>query len=50
MEKAFLVCKDFAEKAIQAGIENGSFDRGGYLYHGRIQRLADVAREGGLKF
>lgn len=50
MEKAFLVGKAIAEKALQAGIETCAFDRGGYLYHGRIQRLAEGAREGGLKF
>ena len=39
-----------AKKALDAGIENVVFDRGGYLYHGRIKELADGAREGGLKF
>lgn len=39
-----------AEKAKAAGIENVVFDRNGYLYHGRVQALADAAREGGLKF
>jgi large subunit ribosomal protein L18 len=39
-----------AEKAKAAGVETISFDRGGYLYHGRIKSLADGAREGGLKF
>jgi large subunit ribosomal protein L18 len=39
-----------AEKAKTAGIETVVFDRNGYLYHGRIQALADAAREGGLKF
>lgn len=39
-----------AEKAKAAGIEEVVFDRGGYVYHGRVQQLADGAREGGLKF
>ena len=39
-----------AEKAKAAGIESVVFDRNGYLYHGRVQALADAAREGGLKF
>ena len=39
-----------AERAKAKGIENVVFDRGGYLYHGRVQALAEGAREGGLKF
>ena len=39
-----------AEKAKEAGIESVVFDRGGYLYHGRVKALADSAREAGLKF
>ncbi|MDO5606992.1 MAG: 50S ribosomal protein L18 [Capnocytophaga sp.] len=49
-EKATLVGKAIAEKAQKEGIEKVSFDRGGYLYHGRVKSLADGAREGGLKF
>lgn len=44
------VGKLIAERAKAAGVENVVFDRGGYVYHGRIQELADGAREGGLKF
>jgi large subunit ribosomal protein L18 len=39
-----------AERAKAKGIEEVVFDRGGYIYHGRVQALADAAREGGLKF
>ena len=39
-----------AKKALEKGIEVVSFDRGGFLYHGRVAELADGAREGGLKF
>ena len=49
-EAAKLVGKAIAEKAIKAGVESITFDRGGYLYHGRIKSLAEGAREGGLKF
>ena len=44
------VGKMIAEKAIAAGIVEVVFDRGGYLYHGRVAELAEGAREGGLKF
>lgn len=44
------VGKKLAEKAIAEGIDKVVFDRGGYLYHGRVKALADGAREGGLKF
>ncbi len=49
-EIAALVGKAIAEKAIKAGVEKISFDRGGYLYHGRVKSLAEGAREAGLKF
>ena len=49
-EAAKKVGKLVAERALAKGIENVVFDRGGYLYHGRVQELADGAREGGLKF
>ena len=49
-EIASLVGKDIAEKAIKKGIKKVSFDRSGYLYHGRVKSLADGAREAGLKF
>ena len=42
--------KAVAEKALALNIKNVVFDRGGYLYHGRVQALADAAREAGLKF
>ena len=44
------VGKLLAERALAKGIDTVVFDRGGYLYHGRVQELADGAREGGLKF
>ncbi len=44
------VGKLLAQNAAKAGIERVVFDRGGYLYHGRVKALADAAREGGLKF
>jgi len=49
-EIATLVGKSVAEKAIKAGVSTITFDRGGYLYHGRIKSLAEGAREAGLKF
>ncbi len=50
IEVSALVGKAAAANAIAKGIETVSFDRGGYLYHGRVKCLADAAREGGLKF
>ena len=50
IEVATAVGKLVAENALKAGISTISFDRGGYLYHGRVKSLADGAREAGLKF
>jgi large subunit ribosomal protein L18 len=50
IEKAKLVGKLIAEKAVANGITAVVFDRNGFLYHGRIKSLAEGAREGGLKF
>ena len=50
VEQAALVGKLVAEKAAKAGITSVSFDRNGYLYHGRVKAMADGAREGGLNF
>ncbi|MFB9077399.1 50S ribosomal protein L18 [Flavobacterium procerum] len=50
VEIAAAVGKLVAEKALQAGIDTITFDRGGYLYHGRIKSLAEGARAAGLKF
>lgn len=47
---AALVGKALAERAKKAGVEDVVFDRGGYMFHGRVKALADAAREGGLKF
>lgn len=49
-EKAAKVGAALAEAAKKAGVETVVFDRNGYLYHGRVQALADAAREAGLKF
>ena len=49
-EAAKKVGKMVAERAIQKGIDAVVFDRGGYIYHGRVSELAEGAREGGLKF
>ena len=50
VEAAKKVGATLAERALKKGIENVVFDRGGYIYHGRVQALAEGAREGGLKF
>jgi large subunit ribosomal protein L18 len=50
IDAAKAVGKLLAERALQQGIKDVVFDRGGYLYHGRVKALADAAREGGLKF
>jgi large subunit ribosomal protein L18 len=50
VDAAKAVGKLVAQRAIEKGINTVVFDRGGYLYHGRIKALADAAREGGLKF
>jgi len=49
-EAAAKVGAELAKRALAKGIEVVAFDRGGYLYHGRVAALADAAREGGLKF
>lgn len=50
VEKSKLVGAAIARKASELGIKDVTFDRGGYLYHGRVKSVADGAREGGLKF
>ena len=50
IEAAAIVGKAVAERAIAKGVSTVSFDRGGYLFHGRVKSLADAAREGGLVF
>jgi large subunit ribosomal protein L18 len=49
-DQAAEVGKLLAQNAKKAGIDRVVFDRGGYLYHGRVKALADAAREGGLRF
>ena len=50
MAEAAKVGKEIAAKAKAAGVSTVVFDRGGFLYHGRIKALADAAREAGLEF
>ena len=50
VEAAKKIGNKIAERALAKGIDTVVFDRGGYVYHGRVQALADGAREGGLKF
>ena len=50
VDAAKAVGKLIAERGVENGITTAVFDRGGYKYHGRVQALADAAREGGLKF
>ena len=49
-EGAAVVGKTLAERARKAGVSSVVFDRGGFLFHGRVKALADAAREGGLEF
>jgi large subunit ribosomal protein L18 len=49
-DAAKAVGKAVAERALKKGVKDVVFDRGGYLYHGRVKVLADAAREGGLNF
>src|SRR5258707_8284418 len=50
IEKSKLVGSAIARKATELGLTKVTFDRGGYLYHGRVKAVADGAREGGLQF
>ena len=50
MEAAKGVGKKIAERALAKGVKQVVFDRGGYMYHGRVKALAEAAREGGLEF
>jgi large subunit ribosomal protein L18 len=50
VEKSKLVGSAIARKAVELGLNDVTFDRGGYLYHGRVKAVAEGAREGGLKF
>jgi large subunit ribosomal protein L18 len=50
VDAAAFIGKTIAERAIKAGVSEVVFDRGGYMYHGRVKALADAARSSGLKF
>ncbi len=50
IEAARLIGKEIAERAVKAGVKQVVFDRGRYMYHGRVKALAEGAREGGLDF
>jgi large subunit ribosomal protein L18 len=50
VDAASTVGKKIAERSLAKGVKQVMFDRGGYIYHGRIKALADAAREGGLEF
>ncbi|MDE1174596.1 MAG: 50S ribosomal protein L18 [Parvibaculaceae bacterium] len=50
VDAAVVVGRLVAQRAVDAGIKDVVFDRGGYIYHGRVKALADAAREGGLNF
>lgn len=50
VEKSKLVGASIARKALELGLKDVVFDRGGYLYHGRVKAIAEAAREGGLLF
>ena len=50
LDAASSVGKKIAERALAKGVKQVVFDRGGYIYHGRVKALADAAREGGLSF
>jgi large subunit ribosomal protein L18 len=50
VEAAKRIGKEIAERAKKAGVDRVVFDRGGYMYHGRVKALAEGAREGGLQF
>jgi large subunit ribosomal protein L18 len=50
VDAAAAVGKTIAEAAVKAGVTSVVFDRGGFLFHGRVKALADAAREGGLEF